>query len=59
IQRLLELNSDRIKYKRQTKNLFVSEQSQYLQLLLQHAMLPNNCDKTNKQSSLYQLLTVN
>ncbi|RIB06466.1 hypothetical protein C2G38_512961 [Gigaspora rosea] len=59
IQRLLELNSDRIKYKRQTKNLFVSEQSQYLQLLPQHATLPNNYDKTNKQSSLYQLLTVN
>ncbi|CAG8661944.1 714_t:CDS:2, partial [Dentiscutata heterogama] len=56
IQRLLELNSNRIKYKRQTKNLFVSEQLQYLQLLPQHARLPNNYDKTNKQSSL---LTVN
>ncbi|CAG8763572.1 2084_t:CDS:2, partial [Racocetra fulgida] len=35
------------------------EQSQYLQLLSQYATLPNNHNETNKQSSLYQLLTVN
>ncbi|CAG8826444.1 22672_t:CDS:1, partial [Gigaspora margarita] len=59
IQRLLELNNNRIKYMRQTRNYFVSEQSQYLQLLPQHATLPNNYNETNKQSRLYQLLTVN
>ncbi|CAG8747176.1 18694_t:CDS:2, partial [Racocetra persica] len=49
------INPQRKKYERSHRTIFVSEQDQFLSLLLQHTTIPHN---SNKKQSLYWLLNV-